>query len=94
MSDNDIQTITLNNPEQAAVFTEDGRVFYDLGAMVDVLTGDILRKAGHGELSEAQQAYFAGMRDLTIAISDQREALSLKFGLNSGAITELFKDDK
>lgn len=90
------QTITLENEQYAAVFTEDGRVFYDLNVMVATMAKDISARViavGPETLTDDERIYLAGQHDLLKGIVAQSTALRAAHTLDhADTIADMFKE--
>lgn len=86
-----LHTITLDQPGRMAVFTEDGRVFYDLSFLAATLTHDVMRAhdvmlgvAGltedeRAEMPDTLKAYLLGQSDLITNIYSQAEGMTMNY---------------
>lgn len=84
----DMQVITLDHPENAVVFTEDERVFYDLSALVSQATHQTVQAtialmlqdpAKQNPELEGRRMYMLGIADFVQSLMQQRDNLRAKF---------------
>lgn len=76
------QTITLENEGTVCVFTEDGRVFYDMQAIVSLLSADLLRKVEENpDINPGERFYLLGQLDLLTYMRKETDTLSMTYSM-------------
>lgn len=84
------QTITIEHENTSAVFTDDGRVFYDLESLVVVLDEMVANRLRDMETCDHNEgcnpdltaAYLMGQADITVWMNRERQNLLLEHALN------------
>lgn len=81
-----MQIISLDHNETVAVYTEGGRVFYDLDALVvqfqETVVANVEHGTEHGCMNEAARHYLLGQLDMLEAIHNNADSLSLEYSFS------------
>lgn len=78
-----LETVSLKDERTLALFTADGRVFYDLDNLIVNYATLILESVSGSHVTDEQRTYLAGAHDILKMLLNSLETLRAEFLLDS-----------